>query len=342
MPGGGVWHSGGVDLDAFIALNEAQWSRLESLTRRRVLTGPEADELATLYQATAGHLSVVRTQAPDPALVSRLSTVLAEARSRLTGTRSLSVQDVLRFFLVTLPLAFHRVRWWTVGVMAGFLVVSVVAGWWFTASPAVQASVGTPEQLRQYAEEAFAAYYSNNPAPDFAAQVWTNNAWIAFQAIGGGITGAFPLWVMWSNAVAVGQAGGIMATYSDLSVFFGLILPHGLLELTAIFVAGGAGLKLFWAWVAPGRRSRLTALREEGLAIIVVALGLVFVLAVSGVIEGFVTPSPLPTAVKLAIGALALAGYWAYTLILGGRAARDGETVALAEERGGYQRAEVG
>ena len=49
MPGGGVWHSGGVDLDAFIALNEAQWRRLESLTRRRVLTGPEADELATLY-----------------------------------------------------------------------------------------------------------------------------------------------------------------------------------------------------------------------------------------------------------------------------------------------------
>lgn len=342
MPRGGVWHSGSVDLDAFIALHDAQWKRLEALTRRRVLSGPEADELATLYQATAGHLSAVRTQAPDPALVSRLSVVLAEARSRLTGTRSLGVQDILRFFLVTLPLAFHRVRWWTVGVMVAFVAVGVVAGWWFTASPAVQASVGTPEELRAYAEEAFAAYYSNNPAPDFAAQVWTNNAWIALQAIGGGITGAFPLWVLWSNAVGVGQAGGIMATYSDLSVFFGLILPHGMLELTAIFVAGGAGLKLFWAWVAPGRRTRLTALREEGLAAIVVALGLVFVLGLSGVVEGFVTPSPLPAWAKLAIGALALAAYWAYTLVLGGRAERDGETVALSEESGGYQRAEVG
>ncbi len=337
-----MWHSWRVDTDAFVALHDAQWKRLEELTRKRVLSGPEADEFATLYQSTAGHLSAIRTQAPDPALVSRLSTVLAESRSRLTGSRSLGVQDILRFFLITLPLAFHRVRWWTAGVTVGFVAVAVVAGWWFTVSPAVQAAAGTPDQLRQYAEEAFEAYYSNFPPPDFAALVWTNNAWIAFQAIGGGITGVFPLWVMWSNAVAVGQAGGIMATYSDLSVFFGLILPHGLLELTAIFVAGGAGLKLFWAWVAPGRRTRLTALREEGLATIVVATGLVFVLGISGVIEGFVTPSALPTWAKITIGALALAGYWAYTLVLGGRAARDGESVALAEDRGGYQRAEVG
>lgn len=331
-----------MDTDAFIALHEGQWARLEALSRRRVLMGPEADELATLYQRVAGHLSLVRTQAPDPVLISRLSTVLAEARGRLTGSRSLDVRDLVRFFLVTLPLAFYRVRWWTVGVMASFAAVAIVAGWWFTISPAVQASVGTPDQLRAYADEAFAAYYSNFPPPDFAALVWTNNAWIAFQCIGGGITGVVPLWVLWSNAVAVGQAGGVMATYSDLTVFFGLILPHGLLELTAIFVAGGAGLKLWWAWVAPGRRTRVTALREEGLASVVVALGLVFVLGLSGVIEGFVTPSGLPEWVKIGIGASALGAYWAYTAILGGRAAREGASVALAPELGGYYRAEAG
>lgn len=336
-----MWHSGRVETDAFVAVHDAEWRRLESLTRQRVLSGAEADEFATLYQATAGHLSVVRTQAPDPALVSRLSTVLAEARTRLAGSREFGTRDVARFFAITLPLAFYRVRWWTVGVMVGFLLVAFAAGWWFTRSPAVQASVGTPDQLRTYAEQAFAAYYSNFPAPDFAAQVWTNNAWIAFQCVGGGITGVFPLWVLWSNAVGVGQAGGIMATYSDLGVFFGLILPHGLLELTAIFVAGGAGLKLFWAWVAPGRRTRLTALREEGLSLIVVAVGLVFVLGVSGLVEGFVTPSSLPTGVKIAIGVLALAAYWTYTLVLGGRAARD-EEISLDEDRAGYHLAQAG
>lgn len=336
-----MWQGEAVDTDAYIAVHDAEWRRLEELTRRRTLSGPEADELAALYQATAGHLSVVRTQAPDPALVSRLSMVLAESRSRLAGAREFSLRDVVLFFTVTLPLAFHRVRWWTAGVGAGFVAVAVLAGWWFTVSPAVQASVGTPEQLRQYAEQAFEAYYSNSPAPDFAAQVWTNNAWIAFQCVGGGITGVLPLWVLWSNAVAVGQAGGIMATYSDLGVFFGLILPHGLMELTAIFVAGGAGLKLCWAWVAPGPRTRARALREEGLRLVVVAIGLVFVLGVSGIVEAFVTPSGLPAGVRIGIGAVVLAAYWAYTVVLGGRAAGAGET-DMDEDRAGYHVAQAG
>jgi len=331
-----------VDTDAFVAVHDAEWRRLEALARRRTLSGPEADEFAALYQATAGHLSVVRTQAPDPALVSRLSMLLAESRARLAGAREFTFGDVTRFFLVSLPAAFHWVRWWTAGVGIAFVAVAVVSGWWFTVSPAVQASVGTPEQLREYAEEAFAAYYSNNPAPDFAAQVWTNNAWIAFQCIGGGITGIFPAWVLWSNAVAVGQAGGIMAIHGNLGVFFGLILPHGLMELTAIFVAGGAGLALFWAWVAPGRRTRARALREEGLQLVVVAVGLVVVLAVSGVVEAFVTPSTLPTGVKIGIGAVVLAAYWAYTLGLGGRAVRAGSTAGLDEDRAGYHAAEAG
>lgn len=330
-----------MDTDAYVAMHDDEWRRLESLARRRTLSGAEADEFTMLYQATAGHLSVIRTQAPDPALVSRLSMVLAESRSRLAGAREVSLRDVGEFFIRTLPAAFHRVRWWTVGVGIGFLTVALLAGWWFVTSPAVQASVGTPEQLREYAEQAFEAYYTNSPAPDFAAQVWTNNAWIAFQCVGGGITGVFPLWVLWSNAVAVGQAGGIMAVHGDLSVFFGLILPHGLMELTAIFVAGSAGLKLFWAWVSPGRRTRARAVREEGLRLVVVAIGLVFVLGVSGVVEAFVTPSPLPSGIRIGIGAAVLAAFWVYVLVLGGRAAAAGEG-DLDEDRAGYQVAQAG
>src|SRR5699024_11417598 len=62
-------------------------------------------------------------------------------------------------------------------------------------------------------------------------------------------------------------------------------------DLTAIFVAGAAGLRIFWAWVAPGQRRRLTALTEEARSLITVALGLVVVLLISGIVEGFVTPA---------------------------------------------------
>lgn len=331
-----------MDVDAFRALHEAEWQRLTELARQRTLTGREADELAHLNQRVAGHLSLVRTEAPDPGLISYLSTVLGEARSKVAGSRDFSMSDVGRFFTISLPLAFYRVRWWTIWVMIAFIVISFVAGWWFTQSPELRADLGTPSLFQNYADQAFEAYYSNYPAPDFAAQVWTNNAWIAFQGVGTGITGVWPVYILWQNAISIGQAGGIMAMYGDLSVFFGLILPHGLMELTAIFISIGAGLKLFWAWVSPGRRTRLASLRDEGLQLITVALGLILVLGASGLVEGFVTPSAMPTWLKITIGALLLAVYWGYTLWFGGRAAKAGESSHLDQDRSGYYLAQAG
>ncbi|GAA1629628.1 stage II sporulation protein M [Georgenia ruanii] len=337
-----MWQGTGVDTDAFAAVHGAEWDRLEQLSKQRRLTGPEADELVRLYQATAGHLSAVRTSAPDPYLVGRLSGLLGQARGRVAGTHELRLADLARFFTITLPTAFYRVRWWTVAVMVAWVAVAVVVGFWTARTPAVIAQLGSPAELERYAQEAFAAYYSNYPAPDFAAQVWTNNAWIAAQCVGLGITGVFPAYVLLANAVGVGQAGAIMAVFGDVRVFFALILPHGLMELTAIFIAGGTGLKLFWTAVAPGRRTRSRALATEGRALITVAVGLVLVLALSGLVEGFVTPSSLPTWAKIAVGALVLAGYWTYTLVLGRRAVRAGETGDLEQDLAGHTLAQAG
>jgi hypothetical protein len=109
-------------------------------------------------------------------------------------------------------------------------------------------------------------------------------------------------------------------------VFFGLISPHGLLELTAVFVAAGVGLRMGWSWVDPGPLPRSRALAASGREAITVALGLVVVLAVSGVIEAFVTPSPLPTWARVGIGVLAEAAFLTYVIRFGRRAVRAGET----------------
>ena len=330
-----------MDIDAFAAVHRPEWERLRALSTRGRLSGAEADELVRLYQTAAGHLSTVRTSAPDPLIVSELSGLLATARGRIAGSHEAKLSDLSRFFVLSLPAAFYRVRWWTVAVGAIFVLLGTLTGWWVATNPAVLASLGSPEELEQYAEEAFAAYYSNYPAGDFAGQVWTNNAWIAAQCIALGITGVFPAFVLVVNAVGVGSSGGIMAAHGHLDVFFGLILPHGLMELTAIFVAGGAGLELFWAWVAPGPRTRSRALAEEGRSLFIVALGLVLVLAVSGVVEGFVTPAAMPGWLKILIGALVLAGYWTYTIVLGRRAVAAGETGDLEEDLAGHTLAQA-
>lgn len=334
-----------MDVDAFSAVHGEEWARLEWLerrARRRRLSGAEADELVRLYQLTATHLSAVQSAAPDPVLIGRLSGLLARSRHAIAGSHEASWSDVAGFLLRRLPAALFRIRWWTVGVMVTFGTVAVATAWWVGTTPDAQAVLGTPAQLQRYADEAFEAYYSNNPAPSFAAQVWTNNAWIAAQCIGLGITGVFPVWVLLQNAIAVGAAAGVMAAYDSLGVFVGLILPHGLMELTAIFVAGAAGLKIFWAWVAPGPRTRGRAVAQEGRALITVAIGLVGVLAVSGVVEAFVTPSALPGPAKVAIGALVLAAFWAYLLVLGRAAVRAGQTGDLDEDYAGYATAMAG
>jgi uncharacterized membrane protein SpoIIM required for sporulation len=318
-----------VDLDAFSAVHAPAWSRLDELARQHRLTGAESDELVRLYQEVATHLSTVRSVAPDPAVVSRLSEILARARSAIAGAHEPAWGDVARFFVLTLPAGLYRARWWTVAVMVCFVALSVVAGVYLVNSPTAQAAVGTPSELRYIADEAFEAYYSEHPASSFAAFVWTNNAWIAAQCVAFGITGFWPVMVLVQNAVHVGSIGGVMAMHGGLDVFFQLILPHGLMELTAIFVAGGTGLKLFWTVIDPGGRPRGRAVAEEGRALFSVAIGLVLVLAVSGVVEGYVTPSPLPWWLKIAIGAVVLAAFWVYVLVLGGRAVRSGETGGL-------------
>ncbi len=322
-----------MDLDAFTDVHRAEWDRLETLTRRRTLDGAEADELVRLYQAVATHLSTVRSVAPDPVLITRLSDLLGRTRTRIAGAHEPAWRDVVRFLTVSLPAALYRIRWWSVGVTAACLAVAVVAGVWVATTPEGLASMGPPSVQENYVNDAFASYY--DPGVDFAAVVWTNNAWIAAQCIGLGITGIFPAYVLFSNAVSLGSIGGMMAAHGELGLFLQLITPHGLLELMSIFVAGAAGLRIFWAWVDPGPLPRARSLAQEGRSLVTVAIGLAIALAISGVIEGFVTGSTMPWWLKIVIGVVALAAFWVYTIVLGRRAVRAGETGDLSADHAG-------
>jgi uncharacterized membrane protein SpoIIM required for sporulation len=326
-----------VDLDAYVAVHRPAWDRLRELTKRaHRLTGAEADELVVLYQRVATHLSVVRSVAPDATVVAELSTLLARARGAVTGGSESGLRVVTRFLTVGFPAAVYRQRYWWIVVAMAWILVSLSIGWYVAATPTVQAAVGAPDEIRQLVERDFADYYSQDPAASFAARVWTNNAWVAAACLVLGVALGLPvLWVLWQNAVNVAVAGGLMAAHGRLDVFFGLVTPHGLLELTGVFVAAGVGLRLGWTVIDPGPRPRSRAIAEEGRAAVGIALGLALVLLVSGLIEAFVTPSGLPTWARMGFGVVAEIVFLAYVWVLGGRAARAGETGDVSpEERG--------
>ncbi len=326
-----------MDLDAYVLAHHADWSRLERLLKQRRLSGEEADELVERYQQVATHLSVLRSAAPDPTLVAHLSSLLARARNRSVGTRVGTWRGVQRFVLERFPAALYRLRWWWLGTMAANVVVTAVMMLWLLDHPNVEQSLLSPGEVDQLVNDDFAGYYSQYAASHFAAQVWVNNAWVTALCLGLGILGLPLVKILFDNVANLAVIGSIMTRHDRGELFWGLILPHGLLELTAVFVAGGVGFRLFWSWVEPGDLSRSQAIAREGRTAGTVALGLVMVLFVSGLIEAFVTPSGLPTWARIGIGILAETAFFAYVFVLGRAAYGRGETgdvdASLLEDR---------
>jgi len=314
-----------VDLDAYVLAHHAEWERLETLTRKRRLDGAESDELVERYQRVATHLSVIRTAAPDAGVITYLSLLLSRARNRSGAARSSTWPGVRTFATERFPAALYRLRWWWLGTAAANVVVVFVMMWWMLAHPAMEQSLLTPREVDQLDHDV-SGYYSQYAASHFAAEVWTNNVWVTGLLLAFGAFGLPVVYLLFRNVANLAVIGSIMTRHGHGPEFWGLILPHGLLELTAVFVAGGVGLRLFWSWVEPGDLTRSQSFAREGRTAGTVALGLIGVLAVSGCIEAFVTPSPLPTWARIAIGILAEATFLAYVFVLGRRAAARGYT----------------
>ncbi|WP_280406890.1 stage II sporulation protein M [Nocardia carnea] len=322
--GGGPGGVGGepMDVDAYSARHRQAWARLDALTGRRKLTGAEADELVLLYRRTSQQLARLQTHTPEPELVAGLSALLARARGRIVGSSPDTWTEIRRFCTHRFPGAVYDALGWWLGVAVVFL--GVVAGFtfWLSADPSARRTLGLQEDTRSLTAPggAFETYYTEHPNDAFAAMVWTNNAWVSALALFLGVLILPVLYLLFMNALNIGITAGLMADAGRLDSLFGFLLPHGMLELTAIFIAGGAGLKLGWTLIDPGPRSRAEAVARQGRRAAAIALGLVPTLLVAGLLEGFVTPSTLPTPARIGCGLLAEALFLTYIFAAGRRA----------------------
>ena len=330
-----------MDLDAYSAAHRDEWDRLAELGSKRRFTGADADELIDHYQAGASQLSAIQTTVGESVPGDRLSLSLSRARLRFTGASANVLSQLPRFFVAQLPAALFRIRWLCLVIALAFALIAFLYGWWVASNPAVLAQMGSRSDIEAYREQ-FINYYSEYSGSSFTSVVWTNNAWIAAQAIALGITGVYPAYILFSNAQGIGMTGGALASIDSLDVFFLYIAPHGQLELYAIFVSGAAGLRVFWAWIAPGARTRAQALAQEGRAMFTIVVGLVLALLLSGLVEGYVTRQDWPWVIKIGIGTIALGGFVFYQWFVGGRAARAGETGDLDEFEAGAKQLVAG
>jgi uncharacterized membrane protein SpoIIM required for sporulation len=290
------------------------------------LAHDELRELALLYRQTAADLSSAREHRVDAQLAAYLNQLLGRAHN-LIYSGSVPRRGLLTFYTETFPQVFRATWRYTFAATALFLVGAAAGTALALADPGFQRFVLGGDMMDTIERREMWTHGILAVKPLASSAITTNNLSVSFAAFAMGVTaGLGTAWIMIFNGVLIGVIG-VACLRAGLAVsLWSFVAPHGALELPAIFIAGGAGLVLGRGLLDPGTLPRREALAESGGRAIRLLLGVIPLLIVAGLIEGFVSPEPIPAATKFVIGASMFVLLVLYLV----RAGRGGATAAPA------------
>jgi len=151
---------------------------------------------------------------------------------------------------------------------------------------------------------------------EMSASIMTNNINVAILAFAGGVTfGLLTVYVLIYNGIVVGALAGLFFHYGKSYEFWAYIVPHGMIELTAIFIAGGAGLLMGYKLFVPGQFSRGYQLKKQAQRSVQLLIGTIPLFVIAGLIEGFITPAAIPLAAKYSVACITVFGLVLYIVI---------------------------
>ncbi|MBA3438753.1 MAG: stage II sporulation protein M [Pyrinomonadaceae bacterium] len=311
----------------FIHQRKETWQRLEELlalldhTRLRRLHREEVRELGRIYRRTASDLAIARAESRDPHLVNYLNNLVIRAHGRIYRAEAQEGTRRLRdFFARGFPQTFRRTWGFTATAFAVFTLFALAGfiGTWHDAEFSELAGIN-PLFREMVVNTRMRWWESLNDANQIGAGViMTNNIWVMFLAFAfGAMFGIGTLYVMAANGASIGAV--LALTYragfgNDLLTF---MVGHGVIELSCIFLAGGAGLLIGSAILLPGDLARADALRTRASDAVQLIAGCVPLLVLAGIIEGFVSPAPLGPVIKFTIAILTGLALYAYLLLAG-------------------------
>ena len=289
-------------------LDRAQRSGLKSLGEDGVR------DFVAEYRDLAADLARLQTAARgrEREEVFYLSRLMAGAHNLLYRGRSLTFKDVWRTFAVDAPREVRR-SLGPIGLAAVLMFGPAAIAYTAVVQDPSVASVFIPAGMLDRAEDGVRRAktgrgYISDPElfrPVMATSIIANNVQVTFAAFAMGIAfGIGTVIVLVTNGVSLGGVFGLYASKGIASLLLKFVAPHGVLELTAICIAGGAGFLLAAGLLVPGNRPRGEALRENGRRAIRLVAASTVLLLVAGTLEGFVSPiETWPLAWKLAVSA---------------------------------------
>ncbi len=312
----------------FIARKRPGWERLTALidqSQRSGLAALSADdltELGRLYRSATSDLAVARRDYPTHRVNDYLNTLVARGHAAVYRSRASRSGSIKAFFTTTFPAAFRATWPYTLAAFLMFFIpalISFIAVWQDPGSAGTFYAGAEPviDDIRNGREWWKSMNDEGNGAA--ASVIMTNNIRVAILAFAGGmLLGLLTLYVLVQNGLMLGVIAGASQALGFAPNLWGFVAAHGMIELSVIFIAGGAGLQLGWSVMRPGLLTRRAALERAAQRAGVLLLGCVPLLVIAGLIEGFISPSALPVWVKIAVSlgsGVLLYGY----LLLSGR-----------------------
>ncbi|MEO1146906.1 MAG: stage II sporulation protein M [Cyanobacteria bacterium J06638_22] len=311
-----------MNVQRWIGRREADWTDLSQLLARaekqglRSLSAQEVHRLASLYRSVSADLARARTQQVSKRLVQDLQRLTSRAYSQVyQGSRRQEWQAVLDFYRWGFPETVQDSAGYIALAIALFVGAGAVAWWLAWTDPAFMPLIVPPHIISQVRDNQELWMGSIVGIEPFASSsIMINNIRVSFAAVAGGITaGIFTAYIMLLNGCMIGAIGALVTQHNLAYPFWAFVFPHGSLELPAIFLAGGSGLLLGRALLFPGPMRRIDALKHYGQQAARLVYGVIPLLVIAGIIEGFFSPNPaVPDAMKYLVGNLLLIGLVLY------------------------------
>jgi len=315
-----------VPIDRFITQRKNAWQRLEDLLKLldtatlKRLRREEVRELGRIYRRTASDLAIARAESRDPRLVNYLNSLVIRAHGRIYRAESHGWKRILLFFSRELPQTFRRTWRYTLLSFSVFAIFAVFGFIGTRNDPEFSELVGVDPTFREMNIETKTRWWEslNEQNQVGASAIITNNIQVTIYTFAfGALCGLGTLFYLAYNGANI--ASVLALTYragfgNDLMTF---MVGHGVIELSCIFISGGAGLLIGSAMIMPGNMTRADALKTRGMEAVRLMMGVAVLLVVAGTIEGFISPAPINPRIKYTIAALTGVTLYSYLLLVG-------------------------
>ncbi len=320
-------------MNRFITDHKDNWQRLENLldsletSSLRGLSRTEVREFGELYRRAATDLAIARAETRDPKTINYLNSLVIRAHGKIYRAENQGLDLIWDFFARDFPRAFRR-SWKYIALAFAVFTFFSVASFVLCYNDlnfADQLGLTDVQQAAQSNEQWWKSLNKANPIG--ASGILTNNILVSFMAFAyGAFFGIGTIYVLVTNGLSI---GGVLGVCYKVNPAFGnglveFMVGHGVIELSCIFIAAGAGLLIGYSLINPGDLTRAQALKKNGIEAARLAIGCACLLVIAGIIEGFLSPSSLPAYVKYGTGILSGAAMYSYLLLAGHGAETEG------------------